>query len=93
MKKLRGWTVRFIPNSREGFCWRSKKVIDIGIDNNNIIRLLLHEIAHVNVRGGHTQDWLDEYLRLCRKLLRNTVLSKSDNVIIKVYGLRKAENE
>ena len=92
MKRLKDWTVRFIPDSTEGYCWQDKKVIDIGLLNDNPLRLLLHEIAHVGISphgNKHTQEWFDEYLTLMRRYMPGVDISESDKVIQKTYGLRR----
>jgi len=89
MKKLKGWTIKFTHGS-EGYCWQKSKTITIGIDNPNIIRLLLHEIAHIgnNPHGNkHNQKWLNDYMKLHNKYFRKTSISKSDKIIKKVWEL------
>jgi len=43
---LYGWQLR-LTNSSEGFCWKQRKIIDIGINYRYPKELILHEIAHI----------------------------------------------
>jgi len=51
MNELNGWTVILKNESTEGFCWQREKVIDLGLLNSNPLRLLLHEVAHIDING------------------------------------------
>ena len=91
MKKLKNWTIKLIPDSTEGYCWQEDKRIDLGLSNPNPLRLLLHEIAHININpfgNKHTQEWFDDYLRLMRKYMPGIDISKSDKTIQEVYKLK-----
>jgi hypothetical protein len=92
MKRLKGWKIRFKLNSSEGFCWWKQKVIDIGIRNDNPLRLMLHEIAHIQknplIGNQHNQKWFNEYLKLMNKYMPGTDISEHDKIIQKVYKLR-----
>ncbi len=90
MKKLKGWTIRLTDRS-EGYCWRKDKRIDLGLKNENPLRLLLHEVAHIDIypQGNkHNQEWFDEYLALMRKYMPGIDISESDKIIQKTYGLK-----
>lgn len=94
MRKLSGWKIEFVDGS-EGYCWRKEKRITIGVKNSNILRLILHEMAHIKSVGHgnqHTQSWFNEYLRLHHKFLRKTDISKSDKLIAKTYNLKEKDN-
>ena len=95
MKRLQGWKIRLRPDSSEGYCWQKRKIIDIGLKNENPLRLLLHEIAHIgiNPRGNkHTQEWFNEYLKLMRKYMSSVQVGKHDKIIQRVYNLTKGGN-
>ena len=92
MKRLKGWNIRLRPNSTEGYCWQGQKAIDIGLENSNPLRLLLHEIAHIDndPRGNkHNQRWFDDFLGLMRKYMPGVEISESDKIIEKVYELKR----
>lgn len=90
MKRLKEWTIRLNPDSTEGYCWEKQKRIDLGLLNDNPLRLLLHEIAHIGINphgNKHTQEWFNEYLALMRKYMSGIDISKSEKIIRKVYKL------
>lgn len=90
MEKLDGWTIHLKLKSKEGYCWQSKKIIDIGLLNSNPLRLLLHEIAHIGINppgNKHTQKWFNDYISLMKKYMPKVDISKSDKIIKKVYKL------
>lgn len=92
MKRLEGWEIRLKPNSTEGYCWQRQKTIDLGIANENPLRLLLHEIAHIDndPHGNkHNQKWFDDFLGLMRKHMPGIEISESDKIIEKVYKLER----
>ncbi len=94
MKRLKGWPIRLIPDSSEGYCWKDRKIIDIGLKNDNPLRLLLHEVAHIGINpysNKHTQKWFNEYLKLMHKYMPGIEISKSDKIIQKVYKLKEKE--
>ena len=85
------WSLKFFPN-KEGYCWRGRKLLDIGVCGANPSRLLLHEVAHIKSQpfgNQHNQSWFDMYLRLLKTYLPNAPLSESDKIIVKVYGLKE----
>ena len=89
MQRLKGWRIRLIPNSSEGYCWENKKIIDLGLMGNPL-SLLLHEVAHIgnNPHGNkHNQKWFDEYIKLMRKYMPGIGIGESDRIIQKVYKL------
>ena len=90
MKRLNGWKINLKSNTGDGYCWKDKKIIDIGLDNENPLRLLLHETAHVGINphgNKHTQEWFDEYNVLLKKYMPGTGISESDKIIQKTYNL------
>lgn len=90
MKRFKGWTIRLISDSKEGYCWENKKRIDLGLLDDNPLSLLLHEIAHIgnNPHGNkHNQLWFNEYIALMRKYMPGVDISKSEKIIQKTYGL------
>lgn len=91
MKRLKGWIICLKPKSSEGYCWQKQKKVDVGLNNSNPLRLLLHEIAHIGINphgNKHTQEWFDEYLNLMRKYMPGIDISKSDKIIQKTYKLK-----
>ena len=71
-----GWCLNFVPYSSEGYCWKKEKRIDIGIDNENAKRLLLHEIGHVDTcrfaNNKHHISFWRRYEDLLRRFLPET---------------------
>jgi len=85
------WRVRLKPDSTEGYCWQEQKIIDVGLKNENPLRLLLHEIAHINNNphgNKHNQKWFDDFLLLMKKYMPTMDISESDKIIQKVYKLK-----
>ena len=31
-----GWRLNLVPNSSEGYCWKTRKVIDIGAESKDV---------------------------------------------------------
>ncbi len=95
MRRLEGWTIRLIPNSSEGYCWESKKTIDLGLEGNPL-SLLLHEIAHIGINpygNKHTQEWFNEYLTLMKKYMPGIDIDEHDKIIQKCYSLKGIIND
>jgi len=91
-KDYSGWRIKLLPN-KEGYCWRGRKRLDVGVCGRNPSRLLLHEIAHIKPQSTgnqHNQDWFNIYLGLLKMYLPHAPLSKSDKIIVEVYGLKEA---
>ena len=67
------WSLRWVPDSREGFCWLRRKVIDLGEDVYDKKHLLLHEIAHISTcrfcNAKHTKEFWKLYDDLRRRFL------------------------
>jgi len=75
--------------SPEGYCWANRKVINVGPANENVKRLILHEIAHIDTCSEHgnkhkKEFWL-RYEKLLEKYLPGTELSNFDKHCKKVY--------
>lgn len=68
-----GWKLNIIKNSKEGFCWHHKKTIDVGENNSNPKRLILHEISHIDTcrfcNNKHSIFFWKKYEDLMRKFL------------------------
>lgn len=91
MKRLNGWSIKLIPNTGDGYCWEDKKQIDIGLNNPNPLRLLLHEMAHIGINpfgNKHTQEWFNEYLALMDKYTPGVGLSEDDKQLRKLWKLK-----
>ncbi len=91
MTRLKGWKIRLIPDSKEGYCWQERKIIDLGLSCPDFFGLLLHEVAHIdnNPHGNkHNQKWFDDYLALMRKYMPGIDINKSDKIIQEVYKLK-----
>jgi len=67
------WTLRWVPNNSEGYCWKSRNIIDLGEDVEEKKHLLLHEIAHIFTcrfcNNKHTVDFWRAYDDLRRRFL------------------------
>ena len=85
-----GWKLEWYDKSSEGYCWRNRRVINIGPENANIKRLMLHEIAHINTclntNVPHCSEFWLRFEKLLNKYLPNTLLSDSDKYIKKLYN-------
>jgi len=75
-------------DSSEGYCCEPLKIIYIGPANENVKRLILHEIAHINtcLNGNRhrTEFWL-KYEKLLEKYLQKVELSDGDKYYKKLY--------
>ena len=90
MKRLKDWTIQLKPESTEGYCWEDKKVITLGLLNDNPLRLLLHEIAHIGINphgNKHTQEWFNEYIKLMKRYMPGIDISESEKIIQKCWNL------
>jgi len=69
-----GWKIRFVPGSREGYCWTKTRTIDVGEDARDIKRLILHEIAHIGTarwcNNKHNITFWRQYNYLLRRFLQ-----------------------
>lgn len=76
-----GWRLRWVESSSEGYCWKGRKIIDIGEQALNKKELVLHEISHIRTcrfcNNKHTQDFWWEFERLMNKFLPSIPMSKS----------------
>ena len=91
MKRLKGWKIRLVSNSREGYCWQEQKIIDLGLLCPDFLGLLLHEVAHIGINphgNKHNQKWFNEYLALMRKYMPGIDIDKHDKIIQEVYKLK-----
>jgi len=89
MKRLKGWKIRLL-DGKAGYCWQDKNIIDLGLNNSNPLRLLLHEIAHIGIKphgNKHNQKWFNEYIKLMRRYMPRIGIGKSDKIIQKVWKL------
>ena len=96
MKRLKGWQIRLRPESSEGYCWRKQKIIDLGLKTSNLLRLLLHEIAHINtesVGNQHNQKWFNEYLKFMKRYMPGVEIDESDKIIQRVFGLKNPKEQ
>ena len=77
---LYGWQLR-LDNSSEGFCWKSRKIIDVGINYRYPKELILHEIAHVLTcrfcNQKHNFTFWKTFDDLVRRFLPNHVVSEA----------------
>jgi hypothetical protein len=67
------WTIRWVPNNSEGYCWKRRKLIDLGEEVEDKKHLLLHEIAHIFTcrfcNNKHTVEFWKCYDDLRRRFL------------------------
>lgn len=88
-----GWKLEWYKqDSSEGWCSRATCTIKIGPKNENIKRLILHEIAHIytclNKRNQHELEFWKVYEELLSEYLPGTLLSSFDKTIKKVYNIK-----
>lgn len=83
--RIYNWKIRFIEGSHEGYCWKNKRIIDIGIKNKNIKQLILHEISHINTcrfcNQKHNKSFWKVFDNLMRRFLPNERISESDEYL------------
>jgi hypothetical protein len=67
-----GWKLKFVSGS-EGYCWLSRRIIEIGIDSWNPQELILHEISHIGIcrfcNNKHNFDFWNRFGDLMRRFL------------------------
>jgi len=65
------WSMRWVPNNSEGYCWKVSRVIDLGENVEDKKHLLLHEIAHIFTcrfcNNKHTVEFCKSYDDLRRR--------------------------
>jgi len=80
--------VWYKDSSVEGYCWRNIKKINIGPASENVKRLMLHEIAHIDTCLGygnkHKKEFWQKYDMLLKKYLPGTELSESEKYLKKL---------
>jgi hypothetical protein len=70
-----------------GYCNTDRRVIEIGLvasDDDELDRLLIHEISHATVPGGHTKKWQHRMSRAAvkaRKLARHRLAQLLDEEV------------
>lgn len=78
-----GWKLKIVYNSSEGYCWKGRRVIDIGIDNRDCKNLLLHEISHIDTcrfcNNKHHIEFWRRYEDLIRRFLPDGIPSNRYN--------------
>jgi len=81
------WKVRFVEGSHDGYCWKRRKVVDVGTKNKNIKQLILHEIAHINTcrfcNQRHNMSFWKTFDELMRRFLPDEETSKSNKILRK----------
>ncbi|MCK9435095.1 MAG: hypothetical protein M0R32_09830 [Candidatus Cloacimonetes bacterium] len=79
-----GWSLNLVPNSSEGYCWKTRKVIDAGENSKDIKQLIIHETAHIRTcrfcNNKHTLDFWMEFDRLKDKFLPGVEISESNKL-------------
>lgn len=77
------WTLRIVPDSSEGYCWKGRKIIDIGEGNSNPRQLLIHEISHIGTcrfcNNKHHEFFWRRYRDLMRRFLPGEGIKQSYN--------------
>ena len=70
---IHGWKLELIKDSSEGYCWKNRKVITIGLNSKHIKSLILHEISHIRTcifcNNRHSYSFWKEYRMLTKKFL------------------------
>ena len=68
-----GWHVKQVSHSVEGYCWKSRKILEIGMAGPCPERLALHEIAHIRTskwcNNRHDYGFWFAYDDLLRRFL------------------------
>lgn len=86
----RDWKLEWYgENSCEGYCWLNRKIINIGPESENVKRLILHEIAHIDTcldeNNKHELEFWKRYEELLNKYLSNASLSESEIYTKELY--------
>lgn len=85
-----GWELK-LDDSKEGYCWKKAKRIDLGINNSDVKSLLLHEIAHIDtcrfMNNAHWITFWKRYEGLMRKFLPGNVPQARYNEDVGYFGL------
>lgn len=80
---LYGWQLR-LTDSSEGYCWKGRKIIDIGLNCRYPKELILHEIAHILTcrfcNQKHNFTFWKTFDDLVRRFLPESVGSESFRV-------------
>ena len=76
------WSIRFVYGSDEGYCWKNRKIIDIGLNASNPKQLILHEIAHIDTcrfcNQKHNPAFWKNFRDLMRRFLFNEEICSSE---------------
>lgn len=76
------WKLNFKKNNSEGYCWKNKKIINIGLNCKEPYELILHEIAHINscrfCNQKHNYNFWRLFKDLMRRFLPNEQISKTE---------------
>lgn len=84
------WRLNLVQNSSEGYCWKSRKVIDVGAGSKDIKQLILHEAAHIKTcrfcNNKHTQEFWREFDRLMDRFLPGAEINESNKLHRKYMG-------
>lgn len=68
------WKLRFV---NESYCWKNRKIIDIGFKVKNKKQMILHEIAHINTckfcNQKHNLDFWKCFNDLLKRFLNENI--------------------
>lgn len=97
---LYNWDIKFIDNQQEGYCYKERKTIEIGLKNRNPKELILHELCHAYTsrfcNNKHDHAFLKELLLLRQKFLGKNFHSNYDKNFINypsIYALKYANTK
>jgi hypothetical protein len=79
---LYDWTLRLQPSSHEGYCWHGRKILDVGLENENAEELLIHEAAHTGTdrfcNCKHTWQFWKTFVDYMYRFMPGVVISESE---------------
>ena len=75
------WKLRLKEGSREGYCWKRQRIIDLGLENKHTKELILHELAHTHTcrfcNNKHTKDFWNLFRDYMRRFQPGIKVSES----------------
>jgi hypothetical protein len=87
-----GWQLRWAP---DGYCWRSRKIIDLGepVDLAESRQWLLHEIAHIEVVREQGSQHVPEFFALLEQMTRKYLGEELDHNQVRMREINCPDGE
>jgi len=88
--RIYGWHLRWVPSSSEGYCWKTCKIIDVGVNNINKKQLIIHEVSHIRTarfcNQKHNPSFWREQEELMHHFLPNQKLERWQRILKQYSG-------